>query len=48
MINIPSVCSDQSDPFNRSPLTMDMVVPDEELKAKILSWLEDGKRKQSS
>lgn len=30
--------SDQTDPFNRSPLTMEMVTPNEELKKKILEW----------
>uniref|UniRef100_A0A224ZB65 Ubiquitin conjugation factor E4 A n=1 Tax=Rhipicephalus zambeziensis TaxID=60191 RepID=A0A224ZB65_9ACAR len=30
--------SDQTDPFNRSPLTMEMVVPNEGLKKKILEW----------
>ncbi|GIY33484.1 hypothetical protein CDAR_474271 [Caerostris darwini] len=33
--------SDQTDPFNRSPLTMDMVVPDEELKSKMEKWFEE-------
>ncbi|XP_017768300.1 PREDICTED: ubiquitin conjugation factor E4 A [Nicrophorus vespilloides] len=31
--------SDQTDPFNRSPLTMDQVVPNKELKAEIDQWL---------
>ncbi|XP_067133365.1 ubiquitin conjugation factor E4 A [Centruroides vittatus] len=31
--------SDQTDPFNRSPLTMDNVQPAEELKARIEQWL---------
>jgi len=31
--------SDQTDPFNRSKLTPDMLVPEEELKAKIQDWL---------
>lgn len=30
--------SDQTDPFNRSPLTMEMVVPNEDLKCRILEW----------
>ncbi|KAK8783692.1 hypothetical protein V5799_009944 [Amblyomma americanum] len=30
--------SDQTDPFNRSPLTMEMVTPNEDLKKKILEW----------
>lgn len=36
--------SDQSDPFNRSPLTMDQIRPDEELKAKITEWIREKKR----
>jgi hypothetical protein len=31
--------SQQSDPFNRSMLTTDMLKPDKELKAKIELWL---------
>ncbi|KAG7282498.1 hypothetical protein CRUP_020213 [Coryphaenoides rupestris] len=31
--------SDQTDPFNRSPLTMDQIRPNEELKQQILQWL---------
>nr|XP_006814992.1 PREDICTED: ubiquitin conjugation factor E4 A-like [Saccoglossus kowalevskii] len=30
--------SDMTDPFNRSPLTMDQVKPDTELKARIFEW----------
>lgn len=33
--------SDQSDPFNRSPLSMDQVIPDTELKAKIDEWIKE-------
>jgi len=33
--------SDQTDPFNRSPLTMDMVVPDDEMKSKIEKWFQE-------
>lgn len=33
--------SDQSDPFNRSPLSMDQVIPDTELKAKIDEWIRE-------
>ncbi|KAM5132320.1 ubiquitin conjugation factor E4 A [Mantella aurantiaca] len=33
--------SDQTDPFNRSPLTMDQLKPNTELKEKILKWLSD-------
>lgn len=36
--------SDQSDPFNRSPLTMDQVKTDVELKAKIEEWVRERKR----
>lgn len=35
--------SDQSDPFNRSPLTMDQVKTDEELKKKIEDWIVERK-----
>ncbi|XP_069080842.1 ubiquitin conjugation factor E4 A isoform X3 [Pleurodeles waltl] len=38
--------SDQTDPFNRSPLTMDQVRPNTELKDKIQSWLEERKRQK--
>lgn len=31
--------SDQTDPFNRTPLSMEMVQPDDKLKTKIESWL---------
>ena len=40
------VLSDQTDPFTRAPLTMDMVVPQEDLKSKIHEWM-DQQRKQS-
>lgn len=33
--------SDQSDPFNRSPLSMDLVVPNTELKQKIDEWIKE-------
>ncbi|XP_035212964.1 ubiquitin conjugation factor E4 A-like [Stegodyphus dumicola] len=33
--------SDQTDPFNRSPLTMDMVIPDEEMKNKMDKWFKE-------
>ncbi|ELU16797.1 hypothetical protein CAPTEDRAFT_225184 [Capitella teleta] len=33
------ILSDQSDPFNRKPLTMEMVLPAVELKAKIDAWI---------
>lgn len=33
--------SDQSDPFNRSPLSMDQVIPDTDLKSKIDEWIKE-------
>lgn len=39
--------SDQTDPFNRSPLTMDQIRSNEELKQQILQWLENHKNKSS-
>lgn len=33
--------SDQSDPFNRSSLSMDQLIPDVELKQKIDDWVKD-------
>lgn len=38
--------SDQSDPFNRSPLTMDQVIANEELKSKITEWITERKREK--
>ncbi|KAM6158861.1 ubiquitin conjugation factor E4 A isoform 2-T2 [Rhynchocyon petersi] len=38
--------SDQTDPFNRSPLTMDQIRPNTELKEKIQRWLAERKRHQ--
>ncbi|XP_020840437.1 ubiquitin conjugation factor E4 A isoform X1 [Phascolarctos cinereus] len=35
--------SDQTDPFNRSPLTMDQIRPNTELKEKIQRWLAERK-----
>lgn len=35
---IQHLLSDPTDPFNRAPLTIDQVVPDLELKAKISAW----------
>ncbi|KAA0701456.1 Ubiquitin conjugation factor E4 A [Triplophysa tibetana] len=37
--------SDQTDPFNRSPLTMDQIRPNEELKQQIMKWLAEHKQK---
>ncbi|CAH0585693.1 unnamed protein product [Chrysodeixis includens] len=36
--------SDQSDPFNRSPLSMDQVKSNTELKAKIIAWIAEQKQ----
>lgn len=33
--------SDQSDPFNRSPLSMDLVIPNVELKTEIDRWIKE-------
>lgn len=38
--------SDQTDPFNRSPLTMDQIRPNEELKQQILQWLDKHKQER--
>jgi ubiquitin conjugation factor E4 B len=32
------------DPFNRQPLTIEMVEPDAELQAKVLAYVEERKR----
>ncbi|XP_014666831.1 PREDICTED: ubiquitin conjugation factor E4 A-like [Priapulus caudatus] len=34
------ILSDQSDPFNRQPLSMEMVVPNEQLKQQINEWIQ--------
>jgi len=39
-------CSDQFDPFNRQPLTMDMLQPATELKQQIDSWLADNRKRK--
>eukprot|EP00062_Callorhinchus_milii_P011321 gi/632957144/ref/XP_007894313.1/ PREDICTED: ubiquitin conjugation factor E4 A [Callorhinchus milii] len=36
--------SDQTDPFNRSPLTMDQIKPNAELREKIQQWLGERQR----
>uniref|UniRef100_A0A8C6E565 Ubiquitin conjugation factor E4 n=1 Tax=Moschus moschiferus TaxID=68415 RepID=A0A8C6E565_MOSMO len=38
--------SDQTDPFNRSPLTMDQIRPNTELKEKIQRWLAERRQQQ--
>lgn len=35
--------SDQKDPFNRSPLTLDMLKPHDELRTKIHAWMAEMK-----
>ena len=40
------VLSDQNDPFNRSPLTLDMVIPETELKNRIQAWMDSKRREQ--
>lgn len=40
--------SDQTDPFNREPLTMDQVKTDAELKEKIESWVRERKMSKSN
>ncbi|MEE6520841.1 hypothetical protein FKM82_018785 [Ascaphus truei] len=38
--------SDQTDPFNRSPLTMDQIKPNVELKERIQQWLSERKQQR--
>ncbi|XP_066565198.1 ubiquitin conjugation factor E4 A isoform X1 [Amia ocellicauda] len=38
--------SDQTDPFNRSPLTMDQIRPNEELRERIRQWLAERKQER--
>ncbi|KXJ80153.1 hypothetical protein RP20_CCG026564 [Aedes albopictus] len=40
--------SDQSDPFNRSPLTMDQVKRDVELKEKIDAWIKEKREEHAA
>ncbi|XP_015600659.1 ubiquitin conjugation factor E4 A [Cephus cinctus] len=40
--------SDQTDPFNRSPLTMDMIKSDVELRNKIEEWIAQRKEEKGS
>ncbi|XP_067950362.1 ubiquitin conjugation factor E4 A-like [Watersipora subatra] len=39
------ILSDQTDPFDRSPLTLDQIIPDTELKSKIFTWLQEQRNK---
>ncbi|XP_053547265.1 ubiquitin conjugation factor E4 A [Bombina bombina] len=40
--------SDQTDPFNRSPLTMDQIKPNIELKDRIQQWLSERKQQSAN
>lgn len=40
--------SDQTDPFNREPLTMDQVRSDTELKEKIDAWIRERKSNKNN
>ncbi|KAL3875775.1 hypothetical protein ACJMK2_033692 [Sinanodonta woodiana] len=40
------ILSDQFDPFNRQPLTLDMVIPHTELKEKIDAWIAEQRAKR--
>ncbi len=40
--------SDQSDPFNRSPLTMEDVLPDDQLRERIHQWLAKMKKNKTT
>nr|XP_022906480.1 ubiquitin conjugation factor E4 A [Onthophagus taurus] len=40
--------SDQTDPFNRSPLTLDQVIPNKELQQEITQWVNERKAGTSS
>lgn len=40
--------SDQTDPFNRAPLSMDQVIPNTELAEEIRAWLEKRRKDRSN
>ena len=40
--------SDQTDPFNRQPLTMEQVIKNDPLQEKIQNWIREQKIKRSS
>uniref|UniRef100_A0A2C9LVW6 Ubiquitin conjugation factor E4 A n=1 Tax=Biomphalaria glabrata TaxID=6526 RepID=A0A2C9LVW6_BIOGL len=42
------ILSDQTDPFNRQPLSLDMVIPQPDLKNRIQAWKRDRLNKGSS
>lgn len=39
--------SDQTDPFNRSPLTMDMVKSNIELQRRVQEWIQEKKQEKA-
>lgn len=39
--------SDQTDPFNRSPLTMDMVKSNIELQHRVQEWIQQKKQEKT-
>ena len=41
---VSHLLSDSTDPFNRTPLTIDQVKPDEDIKAKIAAWKASKKK----
>ena len=45
---LPSCSSDQKDPFNRCPLTLEMVQKHVELKERIQQWLADVEAQKKS
>lgn len=45
-LNARHLLSDQTDPFNRSPLTMEQVVPNDELRARIEQWLTEMRNRK--
>lgn len=45
MLYFRHLLSDQTDPFNRSPLSMDQVKSNTELKERIEAWIAEQKQK---
>ena len=46
LANLSIACDLQSDPFNRSHLTADMLIPDNELKARIQEFIRSQESKK--
>ncbi|KAH9494850.1 Ubiquitin conjugation factor E4 A [Bulinus truncatus] len=42
------ILSDQTDPFNRQPLSLDLVIPQPELKSKIQAWVNERLKRSTS